>query len=66
MEGKWYAVDVTWDDPIIIGSGKVGDDIRYKYFLKGSNAFYESHREKFDVESEIWELSYPTLETQNY
>lgn len=33
LNDNWYAVDVTWDDPIIIGGGTVGQDVRYRYFL---------------------------------
>lgn len=39
----WYALDATWDDPIIIGGGKLTDDIRYQYFLKGSNTMNKNH-----------------------
>ncbi len=46
INGKWYAVDVTWDDPIIIGgNGRLTDTLRYNYFLKGSDTFYSSHTE---------------------
>ncbi len=33
----WYAVDVTWDDPIIINGNKLSDESRYKYFCQGDN-----------------------------
>ena len=46
INGKWYAVDVTWDDPIIIGgNGRLTDTLRYNYFLKGSDTLYSSHTE---------------------
>ena len=46
IDGKWYAVDVTWDDPIIVGgNGRLTNDLRYNYFLKGSDTFYSSHTE---------------------
>lgn len=46
LDGKWYAIDVTWDDPIIIGGkGTLTNDLRYNYFLKGSDTFYLSHEE---------------------
>ena len=37
---KWYAVDVTWDDPLVNGSdsGKV----YYSYFLVGSESQYKN------------------------
>lgn len=33
VNGNWYAVDVTWDDPIIIGGGTLSDESKHKYFL---------------------------------
>ena len=43
LEGKWYAVDVTWDDPVIVGDGYITSDVKYKNFLKGSDTFFETH-----------------------
>ena len=34
LNGIWYAVDCTWDDPIIIGNGKINESIKYQYFFK--------------------------------
>ena len=48
-DGKWYALDATWDDPIIIGNGRIGNDVKYKYFLKGSDTFFKNHTENGDV-----------------
>ena len=41
LNGNWYAVDVTWDDPVIVGNGntELDDETRYRHFLKGSNTF---------------------------
>ncbi len=38
LEGEWYAIDVTWDDPV----GDV-DQIRYDYFLMGSKQITKDH-----------------------
>ena len=43
INDAWYALDVTWDDPIIIGGGNLSDEIRYQYFLKGSNTMNKNH-----------------------
>jgi hypothetical protein len=37
LDENWYAVDVTWDDPILTGGGVLTSKLRYKYFLRGSN-----------------------------
>lgn len=66
LEGDWYAVDVTWDDPIIIGgNGKLTDDLRYNYFLKGSDIFFGSHQEDGYIVSNgaFW---YPEINRADY
>ena len=43
LNNKWYAIDVTWDDPVVTGGGGASKESRYKYFLKGSNTFLQDH-----------------------
>ena len=43
LNNKWYAIDVTWDDPVVTGGGRASKESRYKYFLKGSNTFLQDH-----------------------
>ena len=66
INGSWYAVDVTWDDPIIVGGkGNLTDDLRYNYFLKGSTNFYSSHTEDgYIVDNGCF--TYPTLSSSDY
>ncbi len=61
IDNKWYAVDVTWDDPLLDGGGILTDENRYRYFLKGASEFLKDHTEngKF-VENSI-EFKFPTL-----
>lgn len=42
LEGTWYAIDVTWDDPVVTG-GRASKESRYKYFLKGLNTLNKDH-----------------------
>ena len=66
VDGNWYALDVTWNDPIISnGIGKITDDIRYGYFLKGSNKFFEDHFEDGNIVGNS-NFKYPTLSVLNY
>ncbi len=46
-DGKWYHIDVTWDDPIL--SNHIEDYISYKYFNLDDTAISATHRtdEKF-------------------
>ena len=39
IDGEWYHVDVTWDDPVPDREGYV----RYKYFLKSDKAMSRDH-----------------------
>ena len=43
LNGLWYLVDTTWDDPIVIGRGILAAGTHYKYFLKGSKTFAKDH-----------------------
>lgn len=63
--GKWYGVDVTWDDPIIRGGGRATDDIRYKYFMKNKAAFNKTHIADGNIVSDA-KVTYPALEERDY
>lgn len=65
INGAWYAIDVTWDDPVIIGSGYVSHNVRYKYYLKGSDEFFTNHTEDGNIVGDT-NFKYPVLSTTNY
>ncbi len=66
LDNNWYAVDVTWDDPILIGGGKLPEKSKYKYFLKGSTTMNENHTPsgKFTDAGQIF--TYPILSEEDY
>ena len=66
IDGSWYAVDVTWDDPVITGGGWLTNSLKYKYFLKGSGDFLSDHtpNNQFTNGGKIFE--YPKLSVLNY
>ena len=66
LEGNWYAVDCTWDDPIIIGGGGQTLESRYKYFLKGANEFNTDHISSGYFTPKGKEFSYPNLSRNSY
>ncbi len=41
-DGKWYHIDVTWDDPILVND--VQDYISYKYFNLDDTVISETHK----------------------
>lgn len=73
IEGKWYAIDVTWDDPLIKSDGilsnskrdEIKNESKYDYFLKGSNKFFEDHFEDGNIVGEA-NFKYPTLSVLDY
>ena len=61
INNNWYAIDTTWDDPIIIGSGRVDESIRYKYFLKGGGTMNKDHTTIGQITKNGFEFQYPEL-----
>ena len=66
IENNWYAIDVTWDDPVIEGKGWLTQKMKYAYFLKGSNEFNKSHNEDGQISVNGKTFSYPILNIENY
>lgn len=66
LNNKWYGVDVTWDDPVVIGTSTKKNIIRHTYFCKGSNVFNESHKIEKKLSNNGIAFNYPTLSTKNY
>lgn len=66
LDNNWYAVDVTWDDPIITGGGKLTSKTKYKYFLKGAKTMEENHFAigKFTEKGRVF--TYPALCNEDY
>ena len=65
INNNWYAIDTTWDDPIIIGNGRITDKIKYKYFLKGSKTMKKDHTTNGQVTENGMEFKYPELATED-
>lgn len=66
INNKWYAVDVTWDDPVITGGGKLNNNIKYKYFLKGAENFFKDHEEDGILSENSIKFKFPILEKEDY
>ena len=66
LDDKWYAVDVTWDDPVIVGGGTITDEQRYKFYLKGSEEFFKDHTQSGEISENSMKFSLPILSTTNY
>ena len=66
LQGTWYAVDCTWDDPVVVGGGSISQSSKYKYFLKGSSEFYSDHTPSGQFTPGGKEFSYPSLSSNSY
>jgi len=66
LNNTWYAADATWDDPILIGGGRLSKKHKYKYFLKGSVTMREDHTESYTFVENGKVYTHPTLSTSDY
>ena len=66
LNGNWYAVDTTWDDPILIVGGILTNSSKYRYFLKGEDEFNTSHIPNGQFTEGGKVFTYPQLSNQNY
>lgn len=65
LNGNWYGVDLTWDDPVVVG-GPSKNIIRHNYFLKGSVTFSNSHKIENKISDTGMSFNYPNLSSNNY
>lgn len=66
LNQTWYAVDSTWDDPVVIGGGKANSSSKYKYFLKGSTGFNRDHVPSGQFTEGGKVFSYPELSVMSF
>lgn len=66
VDGQWYALDITWNDPVFTGGvGVITDENRYEYFLNGANKFFSDHFEDGNIVGDS-NFKYPSLSVLNY
>lgn len=61
VDGKWYNIDLTWDDPITNTGRQV---IRYDYFLKSDKEF-PNHIRRTEFQTKDFLQAYP-MATESY
>ena len=66
LNGNWYAVDSTWDDPVVIGGGTASAESRYKYFLVGREVIDQDHSSSGQFTEDGKVFSYPNLTYESY
>ena len=55
VDGNWYNIDLTWDDPITKSGKHV---IRYDYFLKNAKEFSD-HKRNPEYNTKAFLKAYP-------
>ena len=66
LNGTWYAVDCTWDDPVISGNGKLTNEDKYRYFLKGSTTMNKDHVPSRQFTDGGRTFEYPSISENDY
>ena len=66
LSGNWYAVDTTWDDPVVIGGGTASEESRYKYFLVGREIIDQDHSPSGQFTEGGKVFSYPNVSYESY
>lgn len=66
VNGAWYAIDCTWDDPVVQGGGIVSQTSKYKYFLRGSNEFLKDHTPSGHFTPDGMLFTYPQISINDY
>ena len=66
LNGNWYAVDTTWDDPVVIGGGTASEESRYKYFLVGREVIDQDHSPSGQFTEGGKIFSYPNVTYESY
>ena len=66
LNGNWYAVDTTWDDPVVIGGGTASAESRYKYFLAGREIIDQDHISSGQFTEGGKVFSYPNITYESY
>lgn len=66
LNNSWYAIDVTWDDTVIIGGGTLNKKSKYKYFLKGKETMDKDHITSGKFTEDGKEFAYPNLSETDF
>ena len=65
LDGNWYAMDVTWNDPIMVGGARLTTAVKHKYILSGQS-IYSNHNPNGKISERGMTFTYPELSNSNY
>ena len=60
-DNEWYAVDTTWDDPIVRGGGKATNEDKTRYFMKKGRDFNNTHKMETRFTDEGKDFQFPDI-----
>ncbi len=66
VNNNWYAIDSTWDDPVIVGGGALTDESKYKYFLVGADTINKDHISNGQFTDGGKVFTYPNISNEDY
>lgn len=66
LDDNWYAVDCTWDDPIVYGGGTIGYEVKHRFFLIGSVDLSVTHVAKKTISPNGKTFTLPILSINKY
>lgn len=59
LQGKWYNLDCTFDDPIVITPDGTTETVSYNYFLKSDAVFAKDHARDKEYSTASFYKKYP-------
>ena len=68
LNGQWYGIDATWDDPIINGENAslTPEEYKYQFFLKGKETFETNYVKSEYISNTQIKIYYPELNDKDY
>lgn len=63
---NWYAVDPTWNDPVIVGGGSPSKNMKRAYLCKGQLTMQKDHVPNGRISQKGMVFHYPTLSQEDY
>ena len=66
LNSKWYAVDITFDDPVLQEGAVLTDELMERYFLKGSVTLTQTHRPNGTFSEKGTQFKFPEISSQDY
>lgn len=54
IDGEWYHIDVTWDDPVVENGATITNNIRHKFYMVDTNTLLSYDTKEHDFDKKIY------------